>query len=151
MTAIRQWLDQERSLWVAWLMLVAATLVVGGVFVPFGAEACVGVAVYCAYLLLLIRVLRGSQSSNDPRSRLFGRRLGAWGYIWRSYVVLQVAVLPLIWATASVSEADARHPPQWVSWLALLGLPPVVTWLGFGRDRIAYLKRVFTRHGGDAV
>ena len=151
MSSVGRWLDRERSLWVAWLILVAASLVLGEVLVPVGLGASLGVAVYYAYLLLLMHYLRGSQSSTDPRSLLSGPRLGPWGYIWRSSIVLMVTLFLLFWTTVGLLTAGPRHLPPWASWLAMLVLPPIVTWLGFGHDRMVALKRLFSNRRGDGV
>ena len=148
MTAVKQWVEQERSLWIAWLLFVPASLVLNAVFVPLSPGVSLGVAAYCAYLLLLMRYLRGAGFLADSRLLRSVPRLGPWGYIWRSYVVLQVSVFVLMGASVGFS---AGMPPPWLPWLVMLIFPPVVTWLGFGRDPIGVLKRLFRNRGGNGV
>ncbi len=152
MPATRQVLARERSLWIAWLSLVASILVLGGLLVPLGLGSSLGVAAYCAYLLLLLRCLRGLRcSSEDPVSRPASGGLGPWGYIWRSYVVLMVTLFPLFWATVGSSATQRRPWPAWIPWVVMLVLPPPVTWLVFGHDRMAAVRRLLTDHRRDGV
>ena len=151
MTAVKQWVEQERSLWIAWLLFVPASLVLNAVFVPPSPEASLGVAVYCAYLLLLMRYLRGTGFLADSRLLRSVPRLGPWGYIWRSYVVLQISVFALMWASGGFSAGEPGPLSPWLVWLVMLIFPPVVTWLGFGRDPNAVLKRLFRNRGGNGV
>jgi hypothetical protein len=141
---VTQWLVWERSLWIAWLILTAGTLVLGQLANgPFSTGVVPGVAAYWAYLLLLVLYFRELRLANGPGMTPL-RRLGPWGYVWRAYFIIQLAVLPLIW----MSVGFAVKPPEWSVWTVMLGLPPVLAWLMFANDRIAVLRYFFARRGG---
>ena len=128
----------------AWVILV---FLMGGVVVlreeRRGADALVMVliiAVYYLYLLLCIRYIRGKRMASR-KPPYHETEIGTWGYLWRGWVAMLVTAFLL-----AFFSSFAMGP---ISGLAVfLIATPLVIWLLFCPDRIAFVKRILAHVRG---
>jgi hypothetical protein len=166
MGSIRRWLAEERPVWVAWLVLFAGSLALAillpndhhwileeGVLSATFLLPALSQAVLCVYLVLLIRLVRGSKRQPESPESIGKRPLGSWGYIWRSYAILMLSILPLFsWSLSFLARGrTVPRVPPWALWFLFLFASPILTWLIFGRNRLTTVKKVLTRSRGTGV
>jgi hypothetical protein len=142
-----RWLAGERAVLGAWLILLFVSLLLAillpndhrsildeGVLAVL--EAILAIALVYGYLVLVIRWSRGPE------------RTGVWGYVWRSYVLLLLDLLPLVaWTMSHLMRGrTAPAEPRWILALLITVGSPVLAWPIFGGDRTGIVRRLTGRH-----
>ena len=140
---VGSWFKREKPVWTAWIVLVVVLLSVKAIQAPampdqprLGPAALVVQALMQGYFLLLVRYIRGPSKGRNLEPPYEERTLGAWGYVWRSIVLIVSTgvLLPLFFVSAGPNGYGILFLPF------LVATPPILCWLFFGKGRLETIK-----------
>jgi len=149
---LKEWMDAERPAWTAAIVLAVPFIFIGinNSNVPNEGESVsisgrisftIEVAVFAAYLVFLVRCIRGPIKAPNFKPPLQERRLGVWGYVWRSLIVTWLSVIPIA-STIILFGGDSVALYTMGTIVSFLA-PAVLCWLLFGHERVQFLKKMF--------
>jgi hypothetical protein len=145
---VKAWIRNEAALLIAWVILLV--LVLPRLFMTDS-----GFVQYIFWTLMLfslplsIRYIRGKkiQARKAPYQE---KELGIWGYFWRSWVSLWVVVL-LVGLGSYLIAGTVFRVDSFFGQVLFLAAVPLVVWLIFCKERIAFARKKFLYFSGMPV
>jgi len=146
-------MDAERPAWTAAIVLAVPFIFIGinNSNVPNEGESVsisgrisftIEVAVFAAYLVFLVRYIRGPIKAPNFKPPFQERRLGVWGYLWRSLILIWLSAIPLAF-TVHLFRGDSAALYTMCAIVSFLA-PALLCWLLFGNERVQFLKKVIS-------
>lgn len=137
---MKTWITSEAPLLKAWSILLI--LVLPRLYIR---NSSIDQYIFWTLMLFLlpisIRYIRGNriQTRKPPYQE---REMGVWSYFWRSWVALWAVVL-LIGFASYLTTGTAFRVDTFFGQVLWLAAVPLVVWLIFCKERIAFAKRTF--------
>jgi len=105
---------------------------------PYTASSCATIFMLSWFLVVVIHKMANGHGSNGNV-----RKLGIWGFVWRSYIARYVSLIPTFFIFSAFNTASVSIENMLIATTIVALVIPATVWALFSNDRQAKIQWIF--------